>query len=216
MNATRTDDRARAGFTLIELLIVIGIIAVLAAALMPVMVDAGNSAKESNTKALFDRLAVGCDSFKRAHHYYPPDDFVDPDGKLTLKSDNGINTGIESLVAFLSQVKATGADLSDVGPQLTNTDGDDNGALLPVLGRKERLEIADGWGTPLAYFSRTSKNGGFGKPQKIIGADGQTQTVSARKNAEGLPLGKNKFQLLSAGKDLIFGTDDDLSWPDNK
>jgi prepilin-type N-terminal cleavage/methylation domain-containing protein len=214
MDTTRTDDRARAGFTLIEMLIVIGIIAVLAAALMPALVEGGNAAKETNTKALFRRIEVACDSFERANHYYPPDDFVDPQGKLTFKSDNGINSGIESLVAFLSQVKATGADLSDLGPQLSNTDSDDNGALLPVLGRKERLEIADAWGTPLAYFSRTSKNGGFSKPQKIIGADGLTQTVTARKNAEGLPLGKNKFQVLSAGQDMIFGTADDLSWPE--
>jgi prepilin-type N-terminal cleavage/methylation domain-containing protein len=211
---TRIHDRARAGFTLIELLIVIGIIGVLAVALLPVMVDAGNSAKRSNTEALFVRIATACDSFERANHYYPPDDFVDPEGKLTFKGDNGINSGIESLVAFLSQVKATGADFSDLGPQLSNTDGDDNGALLPVLGRKERLELADAWGTPLAYFSRTSKNGGFAKPQKIIDANGLTQTVTARKNADGLPLGKNKFQLLSAGQDMIFGTADDQSWPE--
>jgi prepilin-type N-terminal cleavage/methylation domain-containing protein len=212
----RTTDRAHAGFTLIELLIVIGIIAVLAAALMPAMFEAHNAAKHSNTEALFVRIATACDTFERQHHYYPPDDFVDPDGKLTFKNDNGINTGIESLVAFLSQAQATGADFSDLGQQLTNTDSDDNGAVLPVLNRKERLEIADAWMTPLAYFSKTSKNGGFGKAQKIIGSDGQTQTVTAKKNAEGLPLGKNKFQLLSAGPDMIFGTDDDICYPPDK
>src|SRR5262249_4539697 len=157
MNA-RTGS-ARAGFTLVELLIVIGIIAVLVAALLPVMVDAGNAAKRSNTEALFVRIATACDTFERQNHYYPPDDFVDPEGKLTFKSDNGINSGIESLVAFLSQTQATGADFNDLGKQLTNTDSDDNGALLPVLGRKERLEIADPWGTPLAYFRKKSKDG---------------------------------------------------------
>ena len=156
------------------------------------------------------RLAKGCETFARKRGYYPPDNFVDPEGKYKFKGDNGVNTGIESLVAFLSQSLASGADLSDLGEQLTNTDGDDNGAVLPLLSRKGRVELADAWGMPLVYFSRIGS--GFAAEQSVKGF-GQEFSVTARKNEDGLPIGGRKFQILSAGSDQIFGTEDDLSFP---
>ena len=40
-------------------------------------------------------------------------------------------------------------------------------------------------------------------------------TVKARKRDDGSYYGQRKFQLLSAGPDLEFGTDDDIVWPSN-
>ncbi len=201
------------GFTLIELLIVIAIIGTLVVAFLPDLLGAKEDAKVTATIGNLQRLSLGCESFERKHHYYPPDDLVDPEKKLSLKTDNGINTGIESLVVFLSQSPADGADLSDL--RLGNTDGDDNGAILPTLGRKERLEIADEFDTPLCYFSKTTRTGGFDQPQSVAVGAGQPQlTAKARRNVDGQPIGGHKYQLLSAGKDQQFGTDDDLSYPE--
>lgn len=204
---------ASRGFTLIELLVVIAIVGTLAAVFLPDLLGAKESANEATTLGNMDRLGLGCETFERKHHYYPPDDLVDPENKLKWKGDNGTNTGIESMVAFLSQSIADGADLGDLGPRLTNTDGDDHGSVLPVLGRKERLEVADEWGTPLCFWSHTSKNG-FDKPQSIaVGADLPPLSAKPVRNVDGAPLGKNSFQLLSAGRDREFGTADDLSLP---
>ncbi|MEC7584435.1 MAG: type II secretion system protein [Planctomycetota bacterium] len=200
------------GFTLIELLIVVSIIGLLTVAFLPDLLSSGESADEAATQVNMSRLATGCETFMRKRGYYPPDNFVDPDGKYKFKSDNGVNTGIESLVAFLSQSRASGMDLSDLGDQLTNTDGDDNGEVLPLLSRKGRVELSDAWGMPLVYFSKTGS--GFAAEQTVRGF-GQDMTVTARKNQDGLPIGGRKFQILSAGSDQVFGTEDDLSYPVN-
>ena len=199
------------GFTLVELLIVISIIGLLVAAFMPDLLSSRESANEAATTANMARLAKGCETFERKRGYYPPDNLADPEGKHRFKKDNGVNTGIESLVVFLSQSRAEGADLSDLGEQLINTDGDDHGQVLPLLSRKQRVEVADAWGMPLVYFSKTG--GGFAAAQAVMGPGQQRVTVRARKNEDGLPIGGRKFQLLSAGRDQVFGNEDDLSYP---
>src|SRR5262245_23408013 len=182
-----TNRRARrcAAFTLIELLIVIAILGLLVVAFLPDLVGAKQHAAEVTTQANLTRLGNGCESIERRNGFYPPDDFVDPAGKLQFKADNGVNTGIESLVAFLSQSAADGADLTDLGPKLTNTDKDENGAPLPLLGgRTDRPEVADEWLTPLAYFAKGSL--AADKPQVVApgGDDAQRLTAKPRRGAD--------------------------------
>ncbi len=203
-----------AGFTLIELMVVIGILSLLIVAFVPDLIGARQGASAAETEARLRSLQVGIDAFARQRGFVPPDDLKDPEDKVKVRADNGINTGIESLVVFLCQARG-GIDLAENEAWLANTDKDDNGAPIPLLSRSSRMEVVDAWGTPLGYFSATSN--GFDKPQRIQPPEeGPEQQARAHKNAEGVHVGARRFQLVSAGADLAFNTDDDITVPERR
>ncbi|MBL8755929.1 MAG: type II secretion system protein [Planctomycetes bacterium] len=211
---TTTRHGRACGFTLIELLIVISILGVLAAVLVPNLIGANDAASEAATEANMIVLENGIKTHERKHGFAPPDDLkpVAADAKAPWKPDNGRNTGIESLVCFLSNSLQDGVDLGGMANAFTNTDADDHGVEMPLLKSRERREIADGFTTPMAYFGKF----GLGKTQTmLLGVDGEQAAVKAMLRPDGKPFGDGKWQILSAGKDRTFGTADDLAWPKN-
>jgi prepilin-type N-terminal cleavage/methylation domain-containing protein len=217
VNPRRRSGRQRllaaAGFTLIELLIVISILGLLAAVLLPSILETKEAANIAACEATMLQLQTACEGFSRETGVYPPDDLKPFDQiKGNWKADNGRNTGIESLVCFLSQSKRGGTDLSGLAEWFDNTDADDHGVDLPLLKRRDRIELVDPWRTPLVYFSKM----GMERKQMVqLDAESDAVEVKAKRRDDGTPYGAGKFQLLSAGPDRTFGTDDDVVYPGN-
>ena len=70
------------GFTLIEVLVVIGIIILLAVALIPQLVGGEEAGRAVETQVRMQTLQTAVDTFERRYGYYPPDNFDDPEGKV--------------------------------------------------------------------------------------------------------------------------------------
>ncbi len=208
------------GFTLIELLVVLGIITLLAAAFSTDILGVFRQGDDAQTKARQTGVVSMIEGFHRVYGFYPPDDFTALDQQvkgMMLKRDP-YNAGIETLVAYLSWEDQGGARLDEHEDWLGNTDSDKNSVMIPLLQRLHKMELIDAWGTPFAYFS--ARFGGYEGTQKIKTADldgmqGTVLTAKPYKNprSEGF-LGPRTFQLISAGADLQFNTDDDIVYPE--
>lgn len=209
----RTLRGADGGFTLIELLLVIGILGLLVAAFLPDLFGADQQAKAAETEARMLHLQSVVSDFERREAFYPPDDLkaIDLNGGFEFEvTTDGINTGIESLVIFTHQRRG-GTNLLEHETWLQNTDEDKNRTVIPLLNRKEKVEVVDVWGTPFAYFTGPYE----GKKQQIMGPDGIAVPVTPWKNPKstGYLGDENKFMLISAGPDGVFNTEDDLTYP---
>ena len=197
------------GFTLIEVLVVIGVLSLLVVALLPNLIGGQEAGLRTETQVRLQVLSTAADSFERRRGYYPPDDFVDPEGEVKATPD-GVNSGIESLVVFVHQ-KAGGTTLIDHEDWLTNFDGDENATVIPLLQRTAKVEVVDAWDVPIAYFCAGS--GGFEVAQSIRDGFGEQQARAWRNPNSSGYLGGTRYQFVSAGPDNQFNTEDDITWP---
>ncbi len=116
----------------------------------------------------------------------------------SAEAQNDENRGGESLVLFLRR-SAAGLPAEADGRWYSDTDGDG----LP--------EFCDSWRNPIAYFD-SSSYAGSAPVSKYRMADGRLASVSPiREPDHGLPVMQGFWQLLSAGPDGRFGTDDDVT-----
>lgn len=207
------------GFTLMELMIVIALIGILVVAFFPSLAGALGRGDEAETKARMLGVKAMIDAYEKVYGGYPPDDFSTFGGQeFQLGTDNGKNSGIESLVMHLSQDARGGGRLDDHLDWLANTDGDKAAQTIPLLGTTEKYEVVDAWGMPFAYFSGTSGSRYEGR-QRIVAppvgsTEGREQVALPWKTADGVHLGRRSYQLISAGPDSEFNTPDDIVIPE--
>jgi len=190
---------SKAGFTLIEMLAVILILSILMGVLLTSMFSASQTANEQLTKARLMNIDVALGSYEGETGDYPPSSLDD----ALAGSGAAQNRGIEAMVATIMKLPFDGLGLSD--DMLGNVDGD-------TANGEQLFELLDLWENPIAYFRRTD----YGQTQMYLTFDTQTgeeveNTVSARKSAKtGRWANRQSFQLISAGMDGRFGTEDDL------
>lgn len=211
MGPLRRKLRRHSGFTLIELLAVILIIGILAGILLTQLGGAEDAAKSSAARNLLSQITAACDHYEDAFGDYPPSSFSDEQGV----DNGGTNVGVEALVVALwSKGYDAGGLLGDVKDGLGNLDGDNSAQTLTDFGTRGLLEILDPWGNPIAYLHRRDYEQ---KGRLYLTIDNETgeevrTAALARKNATtGTFYRESKFQLLCAGIDGRFGTEDDIA-----
>jgi prepilin-type N-terminal cleavage/methylation domain-containing protein len=196
----------RAGFTLLELMIVLVILAVLSAAFLVV---AGGVFKQSNERKCLSRLqqlAVMLEAYRTIEGEYPDDRL--PAGAST----NLINAGSEALYLAFFDPKFPGELPSQ--DWLVNTDGDQTSRTLTRLSSRDLWELGDPWGNPIAYFE--SLHYDDREPRSYLAGieeeEPEEQTAEPRRDERTGGFDQpGKFQLVSAGADGMFGTEDDLA-----
>ena len=200
-----------AGFTLIELLAVMLILSILVAALLFNLRDAKGAAQVQSAQQLLAKLEAAVKSYQNDNGSAPSSSFQ-PGQEV---GNDGTNVGNEALVVALwSKKYEAGGLLADVRDTLVNTDNDRAPKQLTDFDTRELLEIPDPWGNPIAYIERsdyglTNRRYVTFEPESPDAAE--SVPLAFKNKTTGQYFSSQGFQLISAGPDGRFGTDDDIT-----
>jgi prepilin-type N-terminal cleavage/methylation domain-containing protein len=203
----RNPTHARtSGFTLIEVLAVIVILGILMVVLLPRLSGISERAKEKMTSAWINQLQTAIGQYEDRFGDYPPSQFLEKWGT----APNTTNLGGETLVLSLWSPEWSGASLDE--DKLVNTDGDETKKALTKFPKTSLFELRDEWGNPIAYFHHRD----YGREDTYIvhnaetGEEGESRIKALMNPTTKTYYNSTKFQLISAGRDGEFGTDDDI------
>ena len=197
----------RAGFTLIEMMAVMVILAILVTFLALRLGGAAETSKASLTKTYFGELSGAISAFETESGNYPPSTWKSEWGPTPNKT----NLGGEILCLTMWAKGGKNGGLSE--DKLCNTDEDEAKKSLTTHGNNDLFELGDEWDNPIAYFHRHN----YDREDPYRTRDNKTGTwtdsmVKALINPKtGNHFNPRTFQLISAGEDGLFGTDDDLT-----
>lgn len=195
----------RSGFTLLELMVVIVIVGILMGALLMSGGSLFRDAKVKETGVRLDTLATMIREFRQIEGVFPND-----------RLPSGVNTGAMNSKSEALFLELFANEYSGQRPDqdwLLNTDGDNLSKSLTILPSRELFEICDAWDNPILYFESLH----YGEPAQVMAGlegDYEEQNAEAAKNERtGAYQQPNGFQLISAGMDGTFGTEDDIVKP---
>jgi len=206
----RTASRT-SGFTLIELLAVLLILSILVGVLVYNLRDATEAAESQAAQQRLLVIQSAIESYQNEFGSAPPSSFR-PDQEV---ANDGTNVGIEALVVALwSNKYEAGGLLQDLRDELINSDGDRSPKQLTDFDTRGLLEIPDTWNNPIAYIERrdygvTTRR--YTTYDGETGAEAESIAVAFKNPSTGQYYRAQTFQLISAGPDGLFGTEDDVT-----
>ena len=212
MSFERSERRARAGgFTLIELLVVMAILALLVGLGVTILPMIRRQGDKTAAQTFLSGVTGALAAYQSSEGGYPPTSLAEFPGVGHLT--NAENLGIESLIVCLNSTRYGGSfDFRDSkGCRLENLDGDSTQALLTRFLTKELFEAVDPWNTPYVYFnaqdySRAEELGKVG----LGGAEAPIKCLPYKHPKFGF-YHRDTFQIISAGPDGQFNTEDDIT-----
>lgn len=182
------------------------ILGILIAVLLPRLRGVQEVAEVKLTRAFLTEVDAAIGEYETRFGDYPPSSFLDKWGL----APNDTNVGSEALVLSLWTNEWGGTTLSE--DRLANTDSDQTKRALARFPVPELFELSDRWGNPIAYFHHRD----YGKTVPYAMTDPETgEPTESRATARQNPKTKSfanptKYQLISAGADGVFGTEDDV------
>lgn len=210
MNHRRRND-ADCGFTLVEILAVLAILGLVMSLAIFSFGKQTERANEVKTRTTMEEIATKITSWETRKGGPPPDSLA----RLKIKSDNDLNECAEALYAALhGKDYPEGTNVTD--EYIKNTDDDTTPTPYHRdAGVSKLLEVVDAWDNPIAYFPASSysetrrANIRMGDPEDPNDPDQQVSPMKS--SVTGGWANADTYQLISAGTDRRFGTEDDVT-----
>jgi prepilin-type N-terminal cleavage/methylation domain-containing protein len=192
------------GFTLLELMVVLVIIGVLGAVFVGYGGNIFGDSKVKAAQAKLLQLSALVEQYRNIEGEYPDDRL-----RKGTATDNK-NANSEALFLALFDPAYSGSRPAQ--DWLINTDGDETNRDMTMLGNRQLFEIGDEWGNPIIYFDSLhySENNGCSALAGEEGFFDSYDVYPLRSETTNSYYRPNSFQLVSAGADGEFNTEDDL------